>query len=109
MIERDAGRRRFAQAAMAGVATATAGAMTPAAWAGASKLRRIIVGTNVAVVGAGLAGLSCASELARKGVTTHVFEAAARVGGRCSSLRGFFSRAKWWSAAASSSTTRITP
>ncbi len=87
---RDAGRRRFAQAAMAGAATAAAGAMTPAAWAGAARLRRMILGTNVAVVGAGLAGLSCASELARKGVTTHVFEAAGRVGGRCSSLRGFF-------------------
>jgi monoamine oxidase len=87
---RDASRRRFTQGAVAGVATAAAGAMTPAAWAGASKLRRMIVGSNVAVVGAGLAGLSCASELTRKGVTTQVFEAAGRVGGRCSTLRGFF-------------------
>ena len=87
---RDASRRRFAQGAVAGVATAAAGAMTPTAWAGAARLRRMIVGTNVAVVGAGLAGLSCASELTRKGVTAHVFEAAGRVGGRCSSLRGFF-------------------
>ncbi len=86
----DASRRRFTQGAVAGAATAAAGAMTPAAWAGAAKFRRMMIGSNVAVVGAGLAGLSCASELARKGVTTHVFEAAGRVGGRCSSLRGFF-------------------
>ena len=87
---RDASRRRFTQGAVAGVATAAAGAMTPTAWAGAAKLRRMIVGSNVAVVGAGLAGLSCASELARKGVTAQVFEAAGHVGGRCSTLRGFF-------------------
>lgn len=87
---RDASRRRFTQGAVAGVATAAAGAMTPTAWAGASKLRRMIVGSNVAVVGAGLAGLSCASELTRKGVTAQVFEVAGHVGGRCASLRGFF-------------------
>lgn len=87
---RDASRRRFTQGAVAGAATAAAGAMTPAAWAGAAKLRRMIVGSNVAVVGAGLAGLSCATELARKGVTARVFEAAGHVGGRCATLRGFF-------------------
>lgn len=88
---RDAGRRRFTQVAIAGAATAAAGAMTPAAWAGVSRIRRMISGGgNVAVVGAGMAGLSCAFELARKGVTTQVFEAAGRVGGRCHSLRGVF-------------------
>lgn len=88
---RDAGRRRFTQVAIAGAATAAAGAMTPAAWAGASRIRRMISGGgNVAVVGAGMAGLSCASELARKGVATQVFEASGRVGGRCHSLRGVF-------------------
>ncbi len=87
---RDAGRRRFTQAAVAGAATVAAGAMTPAAWAGAARLRRMISGGNVAVVGAGIAGLSCAFELARKGVPISVFEAAGRVGGRCHSLRGVF-------------------
>ena len=89
---RDAGRRRFAQGAMAGAATMAAGAMTPTAWAGVARLRRIVLGSsaNVAVVGAGLAGLSCASELARKGLNAKVYEAAGRVGGRCFSLRGFF-------------------
>ena len=88
---RDASRRRFTQVVIAGAATAAAGAMTPGAWARASRVRRMISGGgNVAVVGAGMAGLSCAYELARKGVATQVFEASGRVGGRCHSLRGMF-------------------
>jgi monoamine oxidase len=47
-------------------------------------------GANVAVVGAGLAGLYCATLLAGKGATARVFEAAERVGGRVQSLRGVF-------------------
>lgn len=94
---RDAGRRRFAQGAMAVTATAAAGAMAPSAWAGAARLRRTVVGGGkfggnggVAIVGAGLAGLSCAFELARNGVSARVYEANGRIGGRCWSLRGFF-------------------
>lgn len=88
---RDASRRRFTQGAIAGVATATAGAMAPAAWAGASKFRRMITGGGgVAIVGAGIAGLTCATELARKGVQARVFEADNRVGGRCKTVRGLF-------------------
>jgi monoamine oxidase len=45
---------------------------------------------DVGIVGAGLAGLSCAYELARAGIAATVYDAASRVGGRCSSLRGFF-------------------
>jgi monoamine oxidase len=88
---RDAGRRRFTQGAIAGVATVAAGAMAPSAWAGAAKLRRMITGGGgVAIVGAGMAGLACATELARKGIQARVFEADTRVGGRCKSLRGVF-------------------
>ncbi len=92
---RDAGRRRFAQGAIAGVATAVAGTMAPIAWAKSTDLRRIamnklMVRGNVAVVGAGLAGLVCAAELARLGISAKVFEADARVGGRVRSLRGHF-------------------
>lgn len=91
---RDAGRRRFAKGAMAGaVAAATgAGLASPMAMAGAAKLRKALVGgsSGVAVVGAGLAGLSCAFELARNGVAASVYEASGRVGGRCFSLRGVF-------------------
>ncbi len=92
---RNAGRRRFAQGAVAGAAVAAAGTMTPMAWAASANLRRQVMNTltlrgNVAVVGAGLAGLACAAELARLGVTARVFEADARIGGRVRSLRGYF-------------------
>jgi monoamine oxidase len=45
---------------------------------------------KVAIVGAGLAGLACAYELKRKGLTATLFDANERVGGRCWSLRDFF-------------------
>jgi renalase len=41
---------------------------------------------RVAVVGAGIAGLSCARELSLRGHDPVVFEASGRAGGRCSSL-----------------------
>jgi monoamine oxidase len=44
---------------------------------------------RVIVVGAGLAGLSAAWELERRGWQTVVLEARPRVGGRCHTLRGF--------------------
>jgi renalase len=40
---------------------------------------------RVAVVGAGIAGLSCARELRLRGIEAVVFEASGRLGGRCSS------------------------
>jgi monoamine oxidase len=94
-IERDAlrnsGRRRFMQGTAAAGAVAAAGAMSPMAWAGAAKLRRWVSGgENVAVVGAGMAGLACATELARNGIAARVFEAGQRVGGRMHSVRGTF-------------------
>ncbi|MEZ0313041.1 MAG: flavin monoamine oxidase family protein [Myxococcota bacterium] len=45
---------------------------------------------DVAIVGAGLAGLSCAITLQRAGIYATVYEASPRVGGRCYSLRGVF-------------------
>lgn len=94
-VLRNVGRRRLIQGAMAGVATAATGAMVPDAWAAAARLTRTTYARltktrGVAVVGAGLAGLSCAFELARNGVDATAYEAAGRVGGRCWSLRGFF-------------------
>lgn len=44
---------------------------------------------DVAIVGAGLAGLSCAYELERRGVVATVYEARDRVGGRTFSMSGF--------------------
>src|SRR5262245_19434823 len=45
---------------------------------------------DVGIVGAGLAGLSCADTLAAGGVLATVYDANSRTGGRCYSLRGFF-------------------
>jgi monoamine oxidase len=93
----DLGRRDFAKTlAAATVAAATwsvaPGAMAAAAGTGGMDRRTIgpRIAGNVAVVGAGLAGLSCSYELARHGINARVFEGSDRVGGRCSSLRGVF-------------------
>ncbi len=45
---------------------------------------------RVVVVGAGLAGLTCAHRLERAGVDVLVHEAAEQAGGRCKTLRGYF-------------------
>jgi monoamine oxidase len=45
---------------------------------------------RVAIVGAGLAGLACADELRKQGITATLYEASTRVGGRCYSLDGTF-------------------
>lgn len=92
----DAGRRRALRGAVAGVTTVCAGALAPPllAAAGSSEARALVArftrGRGVAVVGAGIAGLACATELARNQIQTRVFEAATRVGGRCWSLRDTF-------------------
>ena len=44
----------------------------------------------VGIVGAGLAGLVCADELERNGITATLYDASNRAGGRCFSLRNFF-------------------
>lgn len=93
----NAGRRRVLQGAAAGMVASGAGVLAPpmaaaAAAGGRSLLARFGLFGNggVAVVGAGIAGLACATELARNGVATHVFEAGSRVGGRCWSVRRTF-------------------
>jgi monoamine oxidase len=45
---------------------------------------------RVVVVGAGLAGLTCAFQLKQAGLVAEVYEAADRVGGRCSTRRSDF-------------------
>src|SRR5690606_16488131 len=82
-------RRRFTQAVFAATAGAAAWSLSPVAFAALSTRERILrvdTRTKVAVVGAGLAGLACANELARLGMQPSVFEADTRVGGRCASL-----------------------
>src|SRR5262245_54581255 len=46
--------------------------------------------TRIVVVGAGLAGLTCAYRLRQAGHRATVYEASDRVGGRCWTLRGAF-------------------
>ncbi|MEP7226452.1 MAG: FAD-dependent oxidoreductase, partial [Gemmatimonadales bacterium] len=54
-------------------------------------MRRLRVTTpRVAIVGAGLAGLTCAYRLKQAGVIATVYEGNTRLGGRCWSLRGAF-------------------
>ena len=76
-------RRRFlAGTAAAGLAAATGGCVSRG---------RSMAGPKgpVAVVGAGLAGMTCAYRLSRKGVPVHLYEASARAGGRVHTREGF--------------------
>ena len=78
------GLLRGAGAAAVGVA---AGGLLPAvARAGGGKG----AGPRIAVVGAGLAGLSCAYRLQQAGYAAQVYEASTRIGGRCWTGRGDF-------------------
>jgi monoamine oxidase len=70
-------RRDFLKAAGAAAAT------LPFPLAAASSPR-------IAIVGAGLAGLTCAYRLRQAGYAAQVWEASARVGGRCWTRRGDF-------------------
>jgi monoamine oxidase len=85
--EVDAGHTRREVIMKAGAAAgglALAGAATWAPLAGAATAPRI------AVVGAGLGGLTCAYRLKQAGFPAQVYEASDRVGGRCYTLRDFF-------------------
>jgi monoamine oxidase len=75
-------RREFVQAgALAGVALTGLPEM----------VRRIrVTAPRVAIVGAGLAGLTCAYRLRQAGVIATVYEGNTRLGGRCWSIRGAF-------------------
>ena len=47
-------------------------------------------GRRVVIVGAGVAGLTCAYRLRQAGIASRVFEASDRVGGRTWTLRNYF-------------------
>ncbi len=47
-------------------------------------------GQRVVIVGAGLAGLTCAYRLNQRGIAADIYDANTRVGGRCWTLRGAF-------------------
>src|SRR5215212_2962096 len=73
-------RRQFVGAA--GAATLAAATWTPRALAATPS--------KVVIVGAGLAGLTCAYRLKNAGVNAALYEASDRTGGRCWSIRGVF-------------------
>lgn len=82
----DASRRRFLGTLGAGGAALTLAACAPRA------LRDALheAADEVVVVGAGIAGLTCAFRLRQAGVPVRVIEASNRVGGRMFSLRDHF-------------------
>ncbi|OIK17271.1 monoamine oxidase [Bacillus sp. MUM 116] len=45
---------------------------------------------RIVIIGAGLAGLTCAYRLKQAGISTMIYEATDRVGGRCRTRRGYF-------------------
>jgi len=73
-------RRQFIGAA--GAAAVSVAAWTPRARAATSD--------RIVVVGAGLAGLTCAYRLKQARLTAELHEASDRLGGRCWSIRGAF-------------------
>ena len=75
-------RRLLQQAGAAGIGLTALGRLSPAARAAAAP--------RIVVVGAGLAGLTCAYRLRQAGYRASVYEASGRVGGRCWTGRGAF-------------------
>ena len=69
-------RRHFLKRAAVAAALSVGPTVSPAA-----------PSVNVAIVGAGLAGLACADELRKQGIRATLYEASTRVGGRCYSMR----------------------
>jgi monoamine oxidase len=87
-VERGASRREFLAGAAKLAALGTIGAV-------AGPVGRVLAaprppGGDVAIVGAGLAGLACGDELRQHGVLATIYEASDRSGGRCFSLGGAF-------------------
>jgi monoamine oxidase len=79
-----AARREFVKRTLA---VAVAGALPLASWPSPASGARA---PRIAIVGAGLAGLSAAYELRKSGIVADVFEASPRAGGRCWSERRAF-------------------
>ena len=79
-------RRRFLRDAGAGAAVVGG----RAAFGPLAPLARAAAPAAIVVVGAGLAGLTCAYRLLQAGLDPIVYEASDRIGGRCWTLRGHF-------------------
>lgn len=81
-------RRQFLATAGLAAAGGALAALTPPAARAFGRGGSTSV--DVGIVGAGMAGLTCAVNLQSAGVTATLYDAADRVGGRIHSLRGFF-------------------
>ncbi|MBX3303190.1 MAG: FAD-dependent oxidoreductase [Nitrospira sp.] len=81
-------RRRFLVETAAVGATLAFGTQYPRKLATAKSTSPTL---SVGIVGAGLAGLACADTLKTRGIRASIYDAGTRSGGRCWSLRGFFS------------------
>jgi monoamine oxidase len=82
--ERTTRRELVKRTAAAGVALAgasTMGRFARAAYGAAQP--------SIAIVGAGLAGLTCGYRLKQAGINAQIYEASGRIGGRCYSIRDF--------------------
>lgn len=55
-----------------------------------TKVKSQQINSKIVIVGAGLAGLTCAYRLKQAGITATIYEASERVGGRCWTRRGYF-------------------
>ncbi|MCP9450342.1 MAG: FAD-dependent oxidoreductase [Nitrospira sp.] len=84
----DITRRTFLKGAAATGATLALGSLTGFPFR--LEAKPLPSSLSVGIVGAGLAGLTCADRLKVVGIRASVYEASARAGGRCWSLRGVF-------------------
>ncbi|MBV8280696.1 MAG: NAD(P)-binding protein, partial [Candidatus Eremiobacteraeota bacterium] len=83
----------LAQTACAGVSlalTGCGGPIRPAAQNGAKSGRTDASNVRIAIVGGGLAGVTCAYRLRQAGIASTIYEAGGGLGGRTWTLRGFF-------------------
>ncbi len=59
-------------------------------WSSLLRARAADTATSIAIVGGGLAGLTCAWRLKQAGLNATVYEASDHLGGRCQTRRDFF-------------------
>lgn len=83
------GAAALASSALAGCA-ADAGGSEGGATLGQARSALPRATGSVGIIGAGLAGLACAYQLQKSGLTATIYEASARTGGRCYSMGGRF-------------------